>query len=440
MKPRQRGETAIWDWRPGILREAGPGTSMSAEEGRIRGSVDRARLIEHVGVLAGPGMEGRENGTVGGERAREYLVAELASLGLRPFFGKSCIQPIQLSPGAAPHGHNIAGVLPATGADPDADCVMILAHYDHLGVGREGVFAGADDNTSAVAAALEVARVIAAAGTERRHDIVIVFPDAEEPPDVRTDSMGSIYLMDHLPISTERVRLSISLDVLANRALGENLFVLGAETCPDTAALVSGIRGDDAAVPTLASVAVIERAPFRPSPGKRFHKADYQSALKHEVPFLFITSGTSPTYHTPLDTPESLDYEKLAGVTRYVTGLVLAAANDASGISDFSGTAVDPTADVTGLLRMLAQVLDHPPAGLRSGMRSTLRADVRRIRKIKTRLKDGEPPRTAQYSTLQAAALHLQHAMARPDKGLVKLLLDRVRRKVSASVLLDRLV
>ncbi len=56
-------------------------------------------------------------------------------------------------------------------------------------------------------------------------------------------------------------------------------------------------------------------------------RSDYGPFRMREVPYLFFSTGESPRYHTPQDTPESLDYAKLEAVSRVIQGVVTRAAD-----------------------------------------------------------------------------------------------------------------
>ena len=80
---------------------------------------------------------------------------------------------------------NVVGFL--AGSDPAAGCVVLGAHYDHLGYGgetslapgRHEVHPGADDNASGVAALLAVARELAAGPPPRRNVAFAAFSGEE---------------------------------------------------------------------------------------------------------------------------------------------------------------------------------------------------------------------------------------------------------------------
>jgi hypothetical protein len=50
--------------------------------------------------------------------------------------------------------------------------------------------------------------------------------------------------------------------------------------------------------------------------------SDYDAFWRREVPFLFLTCGRSARYHTVLDTPEHLDWEKMARTASWLERFV----------------------------------------------------------------------------------------------------------------------
>ncbi len=76
---------------------------------------------------------------------------------------------------------NIIGVV--EGSDPELknECVVIMAHYDHLGVDKNGdVFNGADDNGSGTVTVMEVAQAIAKMKQKPKRSIVFLWVTGEE--------------------------------------------------------------------------------------------------------------------------------------------------------------------------------------------------------------------------------------------------------------------
>jgi len=257
--------------------------------------------------LCSPACAGRAPGTPGGVRARGLVRDALRDAGLDP-----AEQSIGRSRGA-----NLIATLPG-----EVDrWVLVAAHYDHLGGDAKRFYAGADDNAAAVAILVEVARGLSAKRADGRGVIVAAF-DAEEPPYFLTGEMGSAYYTKHaseVGPPLDRIDLMVCMD-LVGHALGPDMlpedvrgtvFALGAERSVGTSAIVDDLARSEKGL-------VVRRADAEIVPPL----SDYDPFWRREVPFLFLTCGRTARYHTPQDTPEHLDWEKMARTASWLERLV----------------------------------------------------------------------------------------------------------------------
>jgi len=198
--------------------------------------------------------------------------------------------------------------------------VIVAAHYDHLGKAGRDIFRGADDNAAAVAILIEVARSLAARPPKGRSVLIAAF-DAEEPPHFLTEAMGSSHFCAQPPFPLESVDLMVCMD-LVGHAVGpegapedvrQSVFALGAERSEGTGALVDRLARSEPGV-------VIRRMDAETVPPL----SDYWGFWRREVPFLFLTNGRWQHYHTPEDTPEKLDYDKMAATANWIEQLARA--------------------------------------------------------------------------------------------------------------------
>lgn len=107
--------------------------------------------------------------------------------------------------------------------------VVYSAHYDHLGtraVGDEadGVYNGARDNASGVAAMLEVARALAGASEPPGRSIYFLATTAEE-----RGLLGAEYFVQHPPLPVDRLAANLNMDSLNVYGPTSSLVLLGAE-------------------------------------------------------------------------------------------------------------------------------------------------------------------------------------------------------------------
>jgi hypothetical protein len=206
---------------------------------------------------------------------------------------------------------------------PD-EIVLVGAHYDSV-VGAPG----ANDNGTGVAALLALAEAFAArtpACTLR----FVAFVN-EEPPFAQTPSMGSVVYATRSRERGERIISMLSLETMgyyADQPGSQRYPSVLRWVYPDTATFI-------AFVSDLSSRAVLKRAikSFRnaasiPSEGGALPSnlpgvgwSDHWSFWQADFPAIMVTDTALfryPAYHTDADTPEQVDYQRLA---RVVSGL-----------------------------------------------------------------------------------------------------------------------
>ncbi|MHC4948702.1 MAG: M20/M25/M40 family metallo-hydrolase [Planctomycetota bacterium] len=235
----------------------------------------------------------------------------------------------------------------AGGARAD-EIVVIGAHYDSV---TDGLLAcpGANDNASGVAATLSLARAFADASPARTIRFVLFVN--EEPPWFQTAAMGSLVHARACRERGDRVTAMLSLETI-----GCFLDEPGSQRYPPPFSLFYPSTGDFIAfVGNVASRRLVRRTVrvFRaraafPSEGAAVPGwitgigwSDHWAFWQQGYPALMVTDTAPfryPHYHLPTDTPDRLDYDRMA---RVVDGLrpVLA---------DLAGTATDsrpPTPD-----------------------------------------------------------------------------------------------
>ena len=398
---------------------APPAAPASAAATAVRDGLVAGTLERDVRVLAAPEMRGRLRGTEENARARAHIVERLKRAGLAPLFDGSFEQPTRADGAAAaatPYATNVGAVFRA--AQADAEWIVLVAHYDHLGVVDGAIHAGADDNASSVALLLALADSLGRSRPRLRRHVVVLFPDAEEPPDIRTERMGSSWFWRHLPLPAERLHLAIVLDLMGGRASPEMeaagltgaLFVLGAEASRGLADFARALPPADGVEPVFLSLPMIEAVPY--APGRRFARSDYHGLREHlGRPFVFLSTGRTETYHTERDTPDTLDYAKLGRVTRWVAVLATHAA-ETDGPLEWRDFTADPLADARSLLRMSAGLGKH--GRFPWPLRRALAADRRMVEQLLRRWDAGEAPTPESYRALVLASTRLQAAMWRP--------------------------
>jgi Zn-dependent M28 family amino/carboxypeptidase len=203
--------------------------------------------------------------------------------------------------------------------------IVIGAHYDAC-----GDTPGADDNASGVAGLLELARALAA--HPPRQPVELVAYTLEEPPFFRTEDMGSYRHAQALAAQGREVKLMLSLEMIGyfRDSPRSQRYPVGALKLlyPDQGnfiALVGAYRdfGDMRRVKGLfkGASALPVTSINAPESVQGVDFSDHASYWRFKMPAIMVTDTAflrNDNYHEAGDTPETLDYRRMAQVVRGV--------------------------------------------------------------------------------------------------------------------------
>ena len=199
--------------------------------------------------------------------------------------------------------HNVAGVL--RGADPSRrnEVVVISAHLDHEGVAApvngDSIYNGAMDNASGIAAILEVAARLRAAGERPARSLLFLAVTGEEKGE-----LGSRYFAAHPTVPARSIVANVNTDMFLPLIPLKELMVLGLDE--------SDLGGDIRAVADAMHLQV----QADPEPQRsRFTRSDQYSFIRAGIPALAMKVGfelntpeaaivakwTAERYHQPSD-------------------------------------------------------------------------------------------------------------------------------------------
>lgn len=221
---------------------------------------------------------------------------------------------------------NLLGMI--EGSDPELknEYIVIGAHLDHIGMTKDGyVFNGADDNGSGSVGVLQIARAMALNPEKPRRSIIFAHWTGEEK-----GLVGSRYFLKFPTIPVKNVAAYINLDMISHDcSLDEvkkeaKMFHLP----EDEIAHISGQPGKllrayiSAPSPELATKISqlnadfigLDVVPLLSFP--MLGNSDHYFFAFERVPSVFFFTGGNEYAHTPLDTVERINAEKMAAVIR----------------------------------------------------------------------------------------------------------------------------
>jgi hypothetical protein len=279
-----------------------------AEDARLAAateSITAAELYEHVATLADDVFEGRLEGSRGGRAAAQYILKQLRATRLAP--GGTEDGYFQSCDGG---GRNILAIVP--GVDPKLarEFIVVGAHYDHVGDGRQGhaggpvgrIHNGADDNASGVAALLETIEAISDSGIRPRRSILFAFWDGEE-----MGMLGSKYWFSSPTIPPSSVKLDVNIDMIGRLRDGK-LQVLGTRTGYGMRRLLSGS---------------VDNSLWLDFSWELTANSDHWPFVEHQIPIVMLHTGLHEDYHRPGDDAEKINRAGLESITRYLLSTVL---------------------------------------------------------------------------------------------------------------------
>jgi len=204
---------------------------------------------------------------------------------------------------------NLAAVIPGTAPGLKDDFIVLSAHHDHVGMEGGKLHPGADDNASGTAAILEVARLLK--DSKPKRSILVLSVSGEE-----IGLWGSQAFVDAPPIALSRIKADINVDMVGRNAVDE-LSVTPAQI--DGA--VGTLTRDARALASRQGIKLTVEA------DKYWTRSDHYTFAKRGIPCIFFFGGMHGDYHQPTDTPDKINFEKVARVVRLARDLVLQVAN-----------------------------------------------------------------------------------------------------------------
>ena len=201
---------------------------------------------------------------------------------------------------------------------------IIGAHYDACDIGDDAVNQGADDNASAVAALLEIAARLPQ--TQPLHTLELVAWDCEEPPYFNTPDMGSAHHAQ--TCDKQNVLGLICLEMLGfytDMPDSQPSIFPGYSMLLPTVGNFVAVVGDGNSR-ELAKQVYTELCQLMPAArinlpfvhNTELYFSDHRNYWPLGIPSIMVTDTAllrNPHYHESTDTPDTLDYPRLAIVT-----------------------------------------------------------------------------------------------------------------------------
>ena len=272
---------------------------------KAKATVSQESVKKYMQGLASDEMRGRGSASADELAAAKYIAAQLKLLKIEPAGDDGgYLQTVKFmrrqrgAPGAESTEAtttNVVGIL--RGSDPKSskETILLSAHLDHLGIGREvngdNIYNGADDDASGCTAVLELAEALAA-GPGLKRTVVFALFGSEE-----IGGYGARYFQEHPPVPVESFVANLEFEMIGRP---------DAAVAPHTLWLTGYERSNLGA--ELAAHGA--RLVADPHPEQNFFRRsdNYVLAQKGIIAHTVSSYGLHSDYHRPSDDLAHVDF------------------------------------------------------------------------------------------------------------------------------------
>jgi hypothetical protein len=308
-------------------------------------TITAADLRKHLVIIASDEMEGRETTTAGQFRAARFLANEFEKIGLERIVPlgdyKSYFQWFDVgvnnrsqylkadvgyknSKNELKSSMNILGLIP--GKKYPKEVVVISAHYDHLGIDKNGdINNGADDDGSGTAAILEIAEAFMKSkedGNGPDRSILFILFAGEEK-----GLLGSKYFTNYDPvIPIDNIVCDLNIDMIGRMDEKHNtdkyVYLIGADKLSKQLDAISKSINKK-----YLGYEIDYTYNNESDPNRFYYRSDHYNFAKKNVPVIFFFTGVHEDYHKPSDDIEKILFPKYSKITQYVFHVAWEVAN-----------------------------------------------------------------------------------------------------------------
>jgi hypothetical protein len=245
---------------------------------------DATRLLKDLEILSADDMEGRQVGTPGGEKAREFVLQRFMESNIAPI-GASYLQHFKFGTGSGGRrGANVIGRI--EGTKTPGRFIVVTAHYDHIGVRAGQVFNGANDNASGTAALFAIGSYFS--GQRPANSIILAALDGEE-----SGLHGALAFLKTPPVAVAAIAVNVNLDMIG-RDPDDKLFASGTRWYPFLRPL---LQRASTAAPLKLIFGHDDPSQKEDWTGDSDHYAFHQA----KIPYIYIGVEDRPQHHRATD-------------------------------------------------------------------------------------------------------------------------------------------
>jgi len=285
--------------------------------------ITEEELSAQLHFIASDFFEGRKAGSRQERAIAYYLASCYKALNVPPFGGgiagalEDYFQSFPLASGSDRlTSQNVIAFIEGTDPQLKSEVVVLIAHYDHLGVGKEtsadSIFNGAADDGSGTVALLEMAESFIEAkrhGSGTKRSLLFLHTGAEE-----TGMVGSSFYVANPVVPLPRISAVVNLDGVGGSdkpgsPLGSNYVYL---LYNDSTSLPLAELTRDANNARNINLQIL-----KPENPNRFN-SDNKPFEYELIPSVYFSTGLTEHYHKASDEPGAIDYNHMTKIVKLI--------------------------------------------------------------------------------------------------------------------------
>ena len=263
-------------------------------------------------------FQGRKTGEFGQKKAAEFIKSFYQKEKISsPYGGDDYFQEIPKSyfpDEIKGPSENVLAYI--EGTEKPNEVVIISAHLDHLGIEKNKIYVGADDNGSGTVAVLEMAQAFKIAkeqGHGPKRSILFLHVTAEE-----IGLQGSQYYSENPAFPLENTVVDLNIDMIgrvdsSHRDNPDYIYLIGADRLSTELHYISEKINS-----TYFNLDIDYRYNRETDRAKIYFRSDHYNFAKHNIPVIFYFNGEHEDYHQATDTPNKINYKLLEKRARFI--------------------------------------------------------------------------------------------------------------------------
>lgn len=198
---------------------------------------------------------------------------------------------------------------------PD-EVLVISAHSDHLGVEKDKIYPGADDNASGTSAILEIAEAFKLAqnqGLGPKRSLLFLHLTGEEE-----GLYGSRYYVEHPVFSLENTIANLNIDMIgrvdkSHEGKPDYIYLIGSDRISTELHYISETANNK-----FTQLDIDYTYNAEDDSNRYYYRSDHYNFAQTGIPVIFYFNGEHADYHKPTDTADKLNYTLLEKRTKLI--------------------------------------------------------------------------------------------------------------------------